>query len=75
LPAGVQVVCLRHDLETLRKRLKALEAKVAEEGALLTEAQVVALEKGQRTKEARRAGHVLRRHVQRRRAGLPADIH
>lgn len=49
---GVRSVWMRHQLQTFRLRLKALEKKVADQGIVLNESQIAALEKKKERDEA-----------------------
>jgi transposase len=50
--SGVRSIWMRHQLANFKDRLRALEDKVVAEGIILTEAQVVALEKKKYDDEA-----------------------
>jgi len=50
--SGVRSVWLRHNLENFKKRLRALEQKIAEEGIELNDSQIAALEKKKHDDEA-----------------------
>ena len=59
-PTGVRSVWLRHELQTFRHRLAALEKQAAEDGLVLTEAQVAALER--KREEQQQCGEIETAH-------------
>ena len=79
-PAGVRCVWLRHDLETMKKQLKALEAKSAQEGLVLAGEGQDREGGARRVRERasrllRRPGHLLCRQPEGGRAHLSANLH
>ena len=52
-PGGVRSIWLRNDLNNLKKRLTALETKMAQDGIVLTEPQLQALEKRKQEQKAK----------------------
>jgi hypothetical protein len=50
--SGIRSIWLRNNLENFKKRLKALEDKVASDGIMLSDAQIAALEKKKHDDEA-----------------------
>lgn len=50
--SGVRSIWLRNNLENFKKRLKALEEKVAKDGIILSDVQIAALEKKKHDDEA-----------------------
>ena len=85
--SGVRSIWLRHKLENFKGRLSALEAKVANEGIVLSDEQIAALERKHEDDVACGeietahpgylvcARHVLRRQSQRCGAHLPANVY
>jgi len=51
-PGGMRSIWLRHDLATFKGRLKALETRMVQEGIVLTESQLAAMERAREEKEA-----------------------
>src|SRR6201982_3065650 len=78
-PFGVRSVWLRHDLANTKKRLNALEPRMAQDRVGLTEGQ--GRERGPRgvrermSRLLRRPGHFLCRQHEGRRLHLSADLH
>ena len=50
--SGVRLIWVRHNLENFKKRLKALEENVANDGTTLTDTQVTVLDKKKHDDEA-----------------------